>query len=135
MYVLQSLGSLIKFQSLDSAIVSDPQMLKNSLNSIDLFALLEGLVKVQYDMIGSPLKSLSKLEEENLTDKDNLIFVKQRRLIASLLIILFKDFTASMQVDQARQQTLIRIAWKLSLNNLIYLQPFFQERVLFADDE
>ena len=110
-------------------------MLKNSLNSIDLFALLEGLVKVQYDMIGSPLKSLSKLEEENLTDKDNLIFVKQRRLIASILIILFKDFTASMQVDQARQQTLIRIAWKLSLNNLIYLQPFFQERVLFADDE
>lgn len=39
-------------------------MVKNSLASIDLLTLLEEFVRVQYDMVGSPLKSLTKLAEE-----------------------------------------------------------------------
>ena len=64
-----------------------------------------------------------------------MTFVKQRRLISKLLVILFRDFAKLVTTDQERLKNLARVAWGLCFNSLVYLGPFYQERVLFAADE
>ena len=123
------------FQSLQWAVDCDPDMVRASLSSIDFTAFVESLMTLQFNRVASPLKSLDTLTAEGLTDKENLTFVKQRRLIAKMLVILFRDFNKLAVSDKNRLQTLLKVSWGLCLNSLVYLQPFYQERVLFAAEE
>ena len=67
-------------------------MVRRTLSSIDLSAFVESLMQLQFNRVACPLKSLERLTAEGLKDKENLTFVKQRRLITKLLVILFRDF-------------------------------------------
>ena len=85
--------------------------------------------------MASPLKSLERLQVDGETDKENMTFVKQRRTITKLLTILFRDFAKLATTDEERLKNLSRVSWGLSFNSLVYLGPFYQERVLFASEE
>ena len=99
-------------------------MVRSCLEAIDILAFTETFTSLQLNRIGSSLKSLKCLEQENLTDKENLTFVKQRRLMAKLLVIVLEDFSKLIATDaQARERIriLTRQAWGLSIGNLTYL--------------
>ena len=64
-----------------------------------------------------------------------MTFIKQRRTISKLLTILFRDFAKLATTDEERLKNLSRVSWGLSFNSLVYLGPFYQERVLFATEE
>ena len=81
------------------------------------------------------MKSLERLQADGETDKENLTFVKQRRTISKLLTILFRDFAKLATTDQDRLKNLSRVTWGLCFKCLVYLGPFYQERVLFATEE
>lgn len=81
------------------------------------------------------MKSLERLQVDGETDKENMTFVKQRRTITKLLTILFRDFAKLATTDEERLKNLSRVSWGLSFNSLVYLGPFYQERVLFASEE
>ena len=96
-------------------------MVKQHLTSVDVLALIETLIQLQFNRVGSPLKSLESLQANNQTDKENLTFVKQRRTISKLLVVLFRDFAKLVPADEERMKNLIRATWGLSFNNMIYL--------------
>ncbi len=56
--------------------------------------------------------------------------------MAKLLVIILRDFAKeSFGLDKNKQDLLAQKALDLSTSNLVYLQPFYQERVLFAAEE
>lgn len=90
-------------QSLQWAVESDPEMVRASVGSINLMSFVDTLLTMQFNRVSCPLKSLSVLSAEGLSDRDNLTFVKQRRLIAKLLVLLFRDFDKFAFSDHSRQ--------------------------------
>ena len=55
-------------------------------------SLIDTIVTKSFAIISSPLKNLAQLEESGETDKENIMFVKQRRTVSKLLTILLRDF-------------------------------------------
>ena len=100
---------------------------------MNISVILPQLIQRYYITISQPILSAAKLEEEGLGQEDNLVFVKQRRLIAKFLVIILRDF--SILLDDTGFKELIKQAWALTIQNLIYIMPFFQERILFASEE
>ena len=68
-----------------------------------------------------------------------MTFPKQRRLVAKLMTIMFRDFPSLLGAAVADQNNLFLAAqqscWDLTVKNLTYLLPFYQERILFATEE
>lgn len=66
------------------------------------------------------------ITDPDLKDSEDTLVVKQRYYVSKTLTILFRDFYPFLQEpDQLAPQL-----WHLSLQNLAYLQPHFQLRVL-----
>lgn len=64
---------------------------------------------------------------------DDINFVKERRLSAKLFTILVRDF--SKQFDKTTFAPLLETILKLSIQNLLYLLPFYHEMVIVNDDQ
>ena len=80
------------FQSMQWALRCDSAHIAEGTQGIDMANLIDTLVTKAYAIISSPLKNLAQLEESGETDKENIMFVKQRRTVSKLLTILLRDY-------------------------------------------
>ena len=103
------------------------------LQDVNIPLLLSQVTQKYFTQIAEPLKSLAKLEEEDIEGENNLTFVKQRRHVAKLMTIVLRDFNLLME-DQVVIEVLTSV-WTLAIQNMTYLLPFYQERILFASEE
>ena len=49
------------------------------------------------------------------------------------MTIMFRDFVSL--IDKKTRGEFVKNIWTLSVQNLTYIMPFYQERILFASDE
>jgi hypothetical protein len=96
---------------------------KQSFGQISWAKALDPIVSRYFNQIERPLQVL---DDPDGKDGADLLVVKQRYYTAKTLTILFRDFLNFIESPDALAPSI----WSLSIQNLAYLQPHFQQRVL-----
>ena len=114
-------------------VESDPVTFQRQTDGVNLPKLLEPFISEAYTHVRDPLLSFSAMQAKGLTTADNLQFVKERRLVSQLIVVIIRDF--DQVIDENTLQQLASHVWTLSVQNLTYMLPFYQERILFGSEE
>lgn len=78
-----------------------------------------------------------RLELRSEANSSELYFIKERRHTAKLLIIVLRDFSKVLTGNKhvSSLESMMSSVWQFSLQNLVYILPYFEARVLCPADD
>ena len=115
-------------QRIQWAIGVDPEVITKSFTGVQIEPLLEKLISMHYITISTSLDA-----------PDDVIYLKQRRLVSKVMTILIRDYhsveTVFPSSKALQTKHMMDQVQELTIANLTYLLPFYQRDILYATPE
>lgn len=66
---------------------------------------------------------------------DDITFIKERRLTSKILTIVIRDFSKELKQQEKSHDLMLEEIYDLTVKNLVYILPFYQDIVLFQQED